>query len=124
MMLVLQWRTLSLVAAPLVAALGVLVHTTSILPVTYSNTLATVNSQQHQQQQQEPRDQSDGVVAVLAIRTAPALAPAAADTVVLAVTSSGYMFAGSCAGNKLPQVSTWVCQYVVWNACALQNYIS
>lgn len=49
-------------------------------------------------------DQADAVVASAVIRTAPALAPTAADTVVLAVMRSGWMWAGSLAGSSLSQV--------------------
>lgn len=89
MMLVLHWHSLTLVAAPLVAPLGVLLHTTS-------------SNQIHQQ-----NDWVDDIAAVVCLETAPALAPTAADTVVLAVTSSGYMFAGSVSGTRLLQVGPW-----------------
>jgi hypothetical protein len=86
MMLLLTWRTLALAAAPLVTPLGLVVMTTSSPGGSSSSR------------------ESDAVVAALALRTAPALAPAAADSVVLAVTRSGVMFAGSMAGSGRHEV--------------------
>jgi hypothetical protein len=86
MMLVLRWRTLALVAAPLVTPLGLVVMTTSSPGGSCSS------------------GEPDAVVAALALETAPALAPTAADAVVLAVTRSGVMFAGSMAGSSRHEV--------------------
>lgn len=99
MMLVLHWRSLNLVAAPLVACLGVAVTTTTMN--TQQQHIATDDSSSSQQQQQHA---ADDVVAVIPVCTAPALAPTAADTVVLCVTSSGFVFGGSVAGYRLEQV--------------------
>ena len=52
----------------------------------------------------------DDVVAALVVDTAPALAPGAADTVVLCVTSTGVMFAGSMSGSRIHQVGSAACQ--------------
>lgn len=82
MMLVLRWRSLGLVAAPLVSNLGLVALTSSSVTL----------------------DAADAVVASTVVTTAPALAPAAADTVVLAVMRSGWMWAGSLAGSSLDQV--------------------
>jgi hypothetical protein len=82
MMLVLRWSSLALVAAPLVSNLGLVALTSSSITL----------------------DQADAVVASAVINTAPALAPTAADTVVLAVMRSGWMWAGSLAGSSLHQV--------------------
>lgn len=82
MMLVLRWRSLGLVAAPLVSNLGLVALTSSSVTL----------------------DAADAVVAAAVVTTAPALAPAAADTVVLAVMRSGWMWAGSLAGSSLSQV--------------------
>jgi hypothetical protein len=114
MMLVLRWRSLALVAAPLVSNLGLLALTSSSITL----------------------DQADAVVASAVINTAPALAPTAADTVVLAVMRSGWMWAGSLAGSSLNQVrlrhqarqqrsTTWhslcrrqrFCKAAAWMAC-------
>jgi hypothetical protein len=83
MMLVLRWASLALVSAPLVSNLGLAALTSSSVSL---------------------GDQGDAVVAAAVLQTQPALAPAAADSVVLAVMRSGWMWAGSLAGSSLAQV--------------------
>lgn len=83
MMLVLRWASLALVSAPLVSNLGLAALTSSSVSL---------------------GDQGDAVVAAAVLQTQPALAPAAADSVVLAVMRSGWMWAGSLAGSSLSQV--------------------
>jgi hypothetical protein len=82
MMLVLRWKALALVAAPLVSNLGLVALTSSSIRL----------------------DGSDTVVGSAVVATAPALAPSAADSVVLVVMRSGWMWAGSLAGRPLGQV--------------------
>lgn len=77
---------MALVAAPLVSNLGLVALTSSSITL----------------------DQADCAVACEVLNTAPALAPTAADSVVLAVMRSGWMWAGSLAGNALAQVRFWV----------------
>jgi hypothetical protein len=76
MMLVLRWKALALVAAPLVSNLGLVALTSSSIRL----------------------DGSDTVVGSAVVATAPALAPSAADSVVLVVMRSGQVRGGGPAG--------------------------